>query len=51
MSLSRLEATYVGNSGMIDQMHMYGSGLYAYLLAVVVPSAGKAPVIYSHMCG
>ena len=38
MSTSRLEATYAGNSDLIHQMYIYGSGLRSYLLAAVVPS-------------
>ena len=38
VSTSRLEATYAGNSDLIHQMYIYGSGLRSYLLAAVVPS-------------
>jgi long-subunit acyl-CoA synthetase (AMP-forming) len=44
VSVTRLEATYISNSPLIEQMYIYGSGLYSYLLAVVVPSAGGEPL-------
>ncbi len=31
---------YAGNSDLIHQMYIYGSGLRSYLLAAVVPSKG-----------
>ena len=42
VSVGRLEATYSGNSDLINQMYIYGSGLRSYLLAVVVPSEGES---------
>ena len=46
VSVGRLEATYAGNSDLINQMYIYGSGLRSYLLAVVVPSEGES----AHPC-
>ena len=46
VSVGRLEATYSGNSDLINQMYIYGSGLRSYLLAVVVPSEGES----AHRC-
>ena len=46
VSVGRLEATYAGNSDLINQMYIYGSGLRSYLLAVVVPSEGES----THPC-
>ena len=42
VSVGRLEATYSGNSDLINQMYIYGSGLRSYLLAAVVPSEGES---------
>lgn len=41
VSISRLEVAYSGNSDLINQMYIYGSGLRSYLLAAVVPSEGE----------
>ena len=46
VSLSRLEQEYIGVSGLIFQMFLYGNGLRSYLLAVIVPSPG-ALLIYT----
>ena len=40
VAIGRLEATYSGNSELIQQMYIYGSARRAYLLAAVVPSKG-----------
>ncbi|MEN9834022.1 MAG: hypothetical protein RL011_215, partial [Pseudomonadota bacterium] len=39
VSLWRLESIYTGGNGLIDQIYLYGTGMRAYLLAVVVPSS------------
>ena len=41
VSVGRLEATYAGNSDLINQMYIYGSSLRSYLLATVIPSPCK----------
>ncbi len=38
VQLSRLEATFLAGSGLIEQIFLYGSPWRSYLLAVVVPS-------------
>ncbi len=41
VSTSRLEELYAAGSPLVRQIFLYGSGLYAYLLAVVVPRGAK----------
>ena len=48
VSTSRLEATYAGNSDLIHQMYIYGSGLRSYLLAAVVPSECESCLSCTH---
>lgn len=43
MATGRLEATYSGNSDLIQQMYIYGSARRSYLLAAIVPSKGASP--------
>ena len=44
VTVGRLEAIYAANSPSMHQMYLYGNGLRAYLVAVVVPQQGK----YTH---
>jgi fatty acid CoA ligase FadD9 len=40
VNVSRLEELYVGGSPFIGQVYLQGSGLWSYLLGVVVPEGG-----------
>ncbi len=50
VAIGRLEATYSGNSDLIQQMYIYGSARRAYLLAAVVPSKGASPELAHASC-
>lgn len=48
VAVGPLEATYLGNSSLIEQCFVYGSSYRSYLLAVVVPDIGLARAELGH---